>query len=240
MPCVPVPLGLLQAALDTVFPPRCVGLNCGRRGAWLCSVCLSTVGPVPNACPVCAGVRCACRPGMNWAFERATAAGLYQGTLRQAVRALKFRAIAPLAAPLGELAADAMLRAVQTPGAVVVPVPGHPVRTATRGVDHTRLLAGAVAGRMRLPVHRSLLVRSGAPVRQVGLDAAERAANLAGAFRLADDAPPCVIIVDDVFTTGATAQAASSVFRDVGTVVFVAVVARADRVTTHVDEPRSR
>jgi predicted amidophosphoribosyltransferase len=232
---------VLEAALDTVFPPRCVARGCGRRGAWLCSACLTSVLPVPNACPVCAGARCACRPGLTWSFERAIAAGLYQGALRDAVRALKFRAVAPLAEPLGALAAYALRRAVcLSPGAVFVPVPGHPERTAARGVDHTRLLAESAGRAIELPVRTDLLRRAGAPARQVGLSAAERAANLAGAFRLSGVAPPCVVVVDDVFTTGATAQAAASVFRSVGTVVFVAVVARSDRVTARTDEPRSR
>ena len=238
---VRIPPGLYTSALDTLFPPRCVARGCGVRGAWLCRTCIRSVTPVPNACPVCAGVRCACRPRTPWAFHCACAAGLYQGPLRDAVRALKFRAIAPLGEPLGTLAANALRKAVSLPpGAAVVPVPGLPARTAARGIDHTQLLARGAARTLGLPMDGSVLVRSGARGRQVGLSAAARAENLAGAFRLACPPPPCVVLVDDVFTTGATAQAASSVFRSVGTVVFVAVVARSDRVTSHVDEPRSR
>jgi predicted amidophosphoribosyltransferase len=233
--------GLVGAALDAVFPPRCVTRACGRRGAWLCTACLDSVVAVPSSCAVCAGAQCACRVGTAWAFERAIAAGLYEGALRDAVRALKFRAVTPLAEPLGALAADALCRAVVLPaGAVLAPVPGDPARTAARGVDHTLLLAEAAGRTLGLPVRAELLRRTGPSARQVGLAAAERAANVAGAFRVEGVAPPCVVVVDDVLTTGATAQAASSVFRREGAVVFVVVVARSDRAVADADEPRSR
>jgi predicted amidophosphoribosyltransferase len=153
------------------------------------------------------------------------------------VRALKFRAIRPLGAVLGGLAADAFEHRVRLPrSAVVVPVPGHPARTSARGVDHTRLLADAVGARLGLAVRAELLRRApdsaltARPHRQVGLDAAARRANLATAFVAGGVPPDAVVLVDDVFTTGATAAAASSVIRRSGGLVFVCVVARSDRV----------
>lgn len=124
---------LLQSCVDLIYPPRCVVVGCGSRGAWLCPACLAGISPLPTPrCMVCGdsldagGIRdgreaddrlrllLAVRPGFCLAclrdpppFRRAVSAGAYARPLRDAIHALKFRGVAAAAPLLGGLAAAA-------------------------------------------------------------------------------------------------------------------------------------
>jgi predicted amidophosphoribosyltransferase len=83
-----------------------------------------------------------------------------------------------------------------------------------RGFDHAELLAAELSAGLGLPCRR-LLDRRGIPLDQAALSASERRANLAGAFQ-ADLSPREVVLVDDVVTTGATAEACARALRAAG------------------------
>ncbi len=159
-------------------------------------------------------------------FDGLITAGLYVSPLRDAIQALKYGGVRPLAPTLARLAAPGL--AAIAP-AVVAPVPSHPRRVAARGLDHTRLLAREVAQATDLPWLPDLLVRTRATLPQVGLERAARRANVAGAFRVQARVPtPVVVLVDDVLTTGATASACAEALRAAGAARVVAcTVARA-------------
>jgi predicted amidophosphoribosyltransferase len=172
------------------------------------------------------------------------AAGAYEGTVRELVLGLKERRLLGLAAPLARLLAGAVARELPRGGPVVlVPVPSRPRTVRARGHDPTctitarsaRLLAAAghdvVAGR---------LLRLGrAVVDQAGLDASERAANLAGSMQaragpvhrlVARRGRVRAVVCDDVLTTGSTAREAQRALDAAGLeVVRVAVVAATRR-----------
>ena len=146
-------------------------------------------------------------------FARARAAVRYDDTARKLVHRLKYsdrldlaRALgAAMVRPAAELAADAD---------VIVPVPLHRLRLWRRRFNQSMELARIVAARHRVPCDPGLLARVKRTTPQVGLSRAQRADNLQGAFRVPDDARPRlegkrVLLVDDVLTTGATANAAS-------------------------------
>ncbi len=99
-------------------------------------------------------------------------------------------------------------------GELVTWVPGRRRDVRERGYDHAEALARGVAGGLGLPA-RALLTHARPRPDQVGLDAAARRANLKGSFRAA----PCsgaVVLVDDVFTTGATAAACAAALETAG------------------------
>lgn len=239
-----------SALLDLLFPPRCAG--CGRTGAVLCARCFAAIqSPTTPLCPRCGrqlsaaattGVCAACAAGHDPRhLDAARACAAYDGPLRNAVLALKFRGQRRVAQPLGRLLASEVRRAGWQPD-VVVPVPLHRDRRRTRGYNQAELLARACARSLGLPCSTALLVRSRVTRPQVGLSTADRRANVAGAFALAGPrdftrlAGRRVLLVDDVLTTGSTLDAAAEAVRAAGpATVWGLAVARPDLGTHNAD-----
>lgn len=103
----------------------------------------------------------------------------------------------------------------------VCSVPMHPLRKMRRGYDQAQLLAVAFANAIGLPCAKGLAVRCRATKTQTRLGAEERRGNVRGAFAAAPGARDriagkCILIVDDVMTTGATFDALSRVYRENG------------------------
>lgn len=203
--------------LDLVAPVRCVA--CGAGEALLCDGCrggLSAIAPplcarcgAPTAWPV---ERCGECSGRRLAFASARAAVVYSGPARALVAGWKERGLRRLAVE----AADAVERCVARPGAEVLTfVPGDPDRVRWRGPNTAEALARLLGVRWDLPV-RPLLLRSGRVAPQRGLTRTARRANVRGAFRPGGAVPARVALVDDVYTTGATANAAASALRKGG------------------------
>lgn len=198
----------VSALADLFFPQRCVG--CERRASdLLCRNCFEALPHVGR--PVCA--RCgmptafetfvcdACK-GVDFGFESARAPLRYEGVGEEVVHALKYRGYTRV---VERLAAPLML-GVLDPGErfdAVVPVPLHRSRLRRRGFNQAELLARGVAAGLNTPVSDKL--RSVRRTRdQVDLSAAERRANVEGAFAVRERVRGRILLVDDVFTTGAT------------------------------------
>ncbi|HEX3941948.1 MAG TPA: ComF family protein [Acidobacteriaceae bacterium] len=180
------------------------------------------------------------------AFSNAAAYGVYQGPLRGFIHLLKYDGMRPIAGRLGKLLAGTLRTAPEFDAAaqprriVVVPVPMHRAKRRSRGFNHATLLAEAVAAEMRrthsawsFELDEGLLERRKATLSQAGLTPHQRRVNLRGAFfspHPARIAGRHVLLVDDVFTTGATARACSRILSDAGAAsIFVATAARAQR-----------
>jgi predicted amidophosphoribosyltransferase len=104
----------------------------------------------------------------------------------------------------------------------LVPVPLHQRRLRARGYNQAALIAAAVASRTALPL-ADPLVRVGPATAQVGRHRSERRAGPAGAIEARAAAPPRVLLVDDVVTTGATLAACSAALAAAGAVEIAAV-----------------
>jgi ComF family protein len=160
-----------------------------------------------------------CRRGLN-PIRQGASLGPYDGSLRLLVHELKFRGKRAVAARLAEeMLAAPIVRAVLTPGCVVVPVPLHPRRLRARGFNQSELLARTLAQRTGCLLVPGALVRRTDTPPQTGLSAAQRRANLRDAFVVRRRAPlvgRTVVLVDDVLTTGSTARACARALRDAG------------------------
>ena len=201
--------------LDLLLPQRCVA--CGVPGAQVCTACLVAMprlrGPrcerccAPTAWPVRRCRECA---GRRLAFARARSAVSYDEAVSRLVNAWKERGLRRLAAAAAAVTVDAL----EHRGEPIVFVPPDLERRRRRGHHPAEALARELGARWDVPV-LSVLSRTGGGARQRGLTLSERRANVRGAF-LATRAPPAVVLVDDVYTTGATANAAASALRRAG------------------------
>lgn len=178
-------------------PARCAG--CKQSGSHLCQACRKGLGRAHV--PVVPGV------------DQVVVGFPYEGGARSLVLDLKLKGDRGAAVPL----ADAIGREVVAAGLeaeVITWVPGRAHENRRRGLDHAGALATEAGRRLGLPV-RSLLSRTGERPDQASLGAAERWANLQGAF-VARDCPARVAVVDDLVTTGATAAACARALRVAG------------------------
>jgi ComF family protein len=220
------------------YPPTCFGCG-GATGEphTLCARCWSEIQFIER--PYCErlGTPFAVDLGMALlspaaiadppVFERARAAARYDVVARKLVHRLKYGDRLELGRALG-----AMMVRSGADAEIVVPVPLHRWRLWWRRFNQAMALASVIAKRSGLPCDPSLLTRVKATKPQVGLSKAQRGENLQGAFRVPAQAKPRlagkrVLLVDDVMTTGATANAASrALLRGGAKAVDVLVFAR--------------
>ncbi len=159
--------------------------------------------------------------------------GIYGGALKQAIAALKYDKQRAVARPLGQELGQAWLKAaIASPPLTVIPIPLHADKQAQRGFNQAALLADAFCQVSRLPMCPEGLVRVRATEAQFRLSGGARMKNLADAFQVSNRLvrrPPrgSVLLLDDIFTTGATVQVAAQCLRqqqiDVFGVVAIAI-----------------
>ena len=221
--------------LDLLLPRRC--LVCARGGTLLCPACRAGLpGLTPPLCRRCGAPtawpvgRCRECAGRRLAFADARAAVAYVDGVRPLVAAWKERGLRRLAREAAEIVAE---RLPPPPGEILTFVPADGARRLERGFHPAELLARELGRAWALPCE-PLLRRSGASRRQRGLPLAERRRNVARAFEARAGPAGRVLLVDDVYTSGATANAAASALRrggalEVGVVTFARTV-RAPRM----------
>ena len=170
--------------------------------------------------------RCAECSGRRIAFASARAAIVYDAPARRVVQAWKERGQRRLAREAATLVSETLSRpAVEA----ITFVPAHPDRALERGHRPAEALARELGRAWELPV-RPLIRRARNVERQRGLGLKERRRNVRGAFAPATISPPRVCLVDDIYTSGATASAAASALRKGGARrVEVVTLARAVR-----------
>jgi ComF family protein len=186
--------------------------------------------------------RCGLCRRVQPAFARAAAYGSYESGLRELIHLLKYGGVRPAANVLGRMLAEAI--AVLEPelpadSMAVVPVPLHRAKLRQRGFNQAELIARAAVkispARDRLRLYAGVLERKRETTSQIGLTTHQRRENLRGAFGVLE--PELVkgrevLVVDDVYTTGATVSECARVLHRAGaTKVWVATVARTLKIS---------
>ncbi|MDY8110541.1 ComF family protein [Fulvimarina sp. 2208YS6-2-32] len=220
-----------RIASDLLFPPICTGCGVGvSQPGGLCPSCWTELRFIER--PFC-DVLCtpfSFDPGDGTVsadaiadpppFERLRAVVLYDDRARRLVSALKYSDrldLVPLMAAWMARAGRDLLDEAD----VIVPVPLHRMRLWRRQFNQAAELGRRIAAARGLPFAASALVRVKATRSQVGLRRSQRQSNVRGAFRLspaggAAIAGRRVLLVDDVFTTGATASSATKALKRAG------------------------
>jgi predicted amidophosphoribosyltransferase len=201
--------------LELLLPQRCV--VCGRGGKQLCAACREVLPRLePPLCACCgaptawAVERCRECAGRRLGFASARAAVGYDARARQLVHAWKERGLRRLAAEAAALVAE---RLPPPDVEALTFVPADRGRRLERGHNPAERLALELASAWQLPCVPLLERTRGG--RQRGSSAAERR-TVRGAFRAIGAAPRSVAVIDDVYTTGATAAAAAGALRAAG------------------------
>jgi competence protein ComFC len=202
--------------LELLLPRRC--LACGRGGAVVCDRCVESLPLIePPLCDRCGCPtvwpvrRCAECSGRRVPFEKARAAVAYDERVRAIVGGWKEQGLRRLAATAADVTAAVIPRPAV--GALTF-VPSDRARLLERGHHPAERLARELGRRWELPV-MSLLARTRSTPRQRGASLAERRSNVRGAFA-ANHAPPTLCLVDDVYTSGATAAASATALHRAG------------------------
>jgi len=223
--------GFFQRCLNLLFPPVCAGCQC--IGEIFCATCAQVVEPIPaTICSHCGNIQtqavaaCSiCRTHASLyrapTIMLSRASALYTHPLRAAIHELKYennREIAPFLARY--LVAAFALPCWQTVSQsidAVIPIPTHITRKSERGYNQAELLAAEFCRRAHLDFRPKWVERIHYTRSQVGLNQRERRENVQNAFR----AIPAVqgrtiLLIDDLYTTGATFNACASAILEAG------------------------
>jgi len=246
----------LDALACSIYPTSCLlcGLPLPRLIlAPICEACWDELAPIPEHICVCCGDSLPVQSGADEhcrrcrlvppAYVQAAAFCSYHGAMQRALHSFKYRPLRRLRKRLGLMLAQAILKLrAQAPAAMlVVPVPLHRRRLRQRGFNQARDLAavalqalGKVDATWQLRLAPAALLRPQATLLQAGLTPRQRRLNVARAFAVADPqlvAGQHILLIDDILTTGATAEAAAAALIKAGAAsVRVATVARTYRM----------
>ncbi len=219
---------LVDALLSTVFPtacPACGALLAQPSKGPLCAACWASLPR--HKVPLCLCGFPLQAPGLaecgrcrrdQQGYTEGHSIGPYSGALRTVIHELKYRGrrqAAPLLAAIlsSEPRAVLVLREAQA----LVPVPLHPRRLRERGFNQSLLIARSLASQAGVPVWPATLRRVRPTPPQTGLTAAARRLNMAGAFECRERlAGQILVLVDDVFTTGATLRSCAGALKRAG------------------------
>jgi ComF family protein len=217
---------MINKFLNIFFPescPICKNLSTDHTTAPICPDCWQSVtryaGPECPKCgrPLVSDVSLTCgeclknEPSFTWARSF----GLYEGTLREAIHHLKYYGIKRLARPLSDL-----MITMEFPRAdAMIPVPLYKKRLRKREFNHAALLGRYLAGYSGIPLVMNTLVKVRDTAPQVGLNAKDRKKNIKNAFDITNRGPVLekdIVLVDDVYTTGATIRECSELLKKEG------------------------
>lgn len=214
---------VLNGLGKVVFPPQCPGCSeilypdtgqifcsdCNEKIKFIkgsiCSICGTTFPDSPAENHLCG--ECL---GKKPYFSHARAVFSYENIILNAIHQFKYKRDMSIGEIMSSLMADAFFPDIEfTDYSLIIPVPLHIKRLRERGFNQSLILANAIGKKRQIPVSFSLLKRRKFTLTQTGASRNERRQNIKDAFEVSDKSKikeKNVIIVDDVYTTGSTAN----------------------------------
>ena len=205
--------------LDLFFPKKCVG--CKKVGSYFCKKCVLNIKQTDLVCPKCEKLAvggqthpiCKRKFGLDGLWSL----GIYQDPLKSAIQLLKYKGIKELADVLADVTLEYwakyqpfvldQIKKDRGENWVVIPVPLYWWRENNRGFNQSSLIGQNLSKKLGLDYSESLK-RIRYTKSQVKLKGKQRRANISGAFEIAINYEPktmnSVLLIDDVWTTGAT------------------------------------
>jgi len=219
-----------EIILDILFPPVC--LNCEKtladseKDAGICAACLSKIIIHTTLfCPVCRARlpenKKICHKGSAYLLG---AAADYDGAVKNIIRHLKYKSWSRLKNPIGDILRiylkNLKLNELKLKNYLVIPIPLHKNRERERGFNQAELIGKIIADCLNLPLEKNILTRTKETKSQADLkNWDQRKNNLAGAFQIGTGKninKKNIILVDDVYTSGATINEAVKTLRLAG------------------------
>lgn len=216
----------IRGLVDYLYPPRCpmcdcispegICAACRKKAIYIREdFCLKCGKPLTDSrreyCDDCVK--------RKHAFEQGRALLSYQGDVKRSLYRLKYGNKREYADVYGKEMAKQLGGWIRRTGiTLIVPVPLHPARRRLRGYNQAALLARAVGRQLGIPVEERLLYRRRGTAPQKTLSAKERRENLKNAFSVRGDPRPGerILLIDDIYTTGSTADAAAACLKRAG------------------------
>ena len=209
-----------------LFPKKC--LECSASGRYLCNRCLKKVPEGRQICPICryysylGQTHKSCQKPLG--LEGHYSLWKYDGVIKKAVWALKYRFAYDVAKELSDLCAR-RLNTLNTKywiqNTVLVPIPLHRKRKNWRGFNQAEVVGELVAKKMGWNFNSGIIFRKSASISQVGLNREERLRNICGKYAvntkyLIPHTKYPILLFDDVWTTGTTLKEACKVLKKAG------------------------
>lgn len=225
-----------RTTLDWLFPPTCLG--CGEEGVFFCPECFSKIKLVPQTvCNYCGGFTSKKGKCPNCANKRLPYAGFrafayYDGVVRKAIHHLKYQNDLTIGR---YLAGWLQLVYQRTDWEVdlIVPIPIGEQKRVERGYNQAERLAKPLSEMLEIPFTSEALIRINEISSQVGLNHDQRQENVRQAFvaKAQSVKQKSVLLLDDVFTSGATMEAAATELMQAGaSKVFCLTVAKVNHL----------
>lgn len=213
---------IIAIIFDALFPFRCV---CGKWGETICSDCFLTISiNKTQLCPICKkisenGKTCSSCRGKSF-LTGVMIFGEHEGVLKDLIWQYKYEFIRNLSEPLAQLLEERFGPFVKKKKFLITAVPSSKKRLRWRGFNQSALLGQSLADKTNLSFE-NLLIRLGQNKSQVGLSKKLRASNIEGKIDQNKNISVIaksrrILIVDDVYTTGATLEECAKILRQMG------------------------